>query len=302
MAQESASALVVDDFYFSILIDDESESPIFPVSDAKYAEELQLQEALMASAVATQIASSKIIMTEAGSVSIPKPIEIVMLDPETVGFAEEIGEPSRSPCEICAERKESDEMFRNGACTHAVCSECIGRHIDVKIKESKAVSVTCPGLNCEAMLELEACQSVIPGEVVARWNDALCEALILASQKFYCPYRDCSTLLVREGEEAIREAECPICRRLFCAQCWVPWHGELGCEEYQRLNEDEKGRGDLMLRELAKQQSWNRCPHCRFYVEKTEGCLHITCRCHAKYNSDQNSAVKRGWDRRFYLE
>jgi len=73
MAQESASDLVyVDDFYFSLLFDEkeeeiihpkkrrkiEKEEDILPVSDAKYAEGLQFQEALMGSLIASQMANS----------------------------------------------------------------------------------------------------------------------------------------------------------------------------------------------------------------------------------------------------
>ena len=33
-----------------------------------------------------------------------------------------------------------------------------------------------------------------------------------------------------------------------------------------------------MPRELAREKKWRRCLQCKFYVEKTEGCLHITSR------------------------
>ena len=51
MAQElpTSSHLFVDDFYFSALLDQLENTEEFEVSDAKYAEELQFQEALMAS-------------------------------------------------------------------------------------------------------------------------------------------------------------------------------------------------------------------------------------------------------------
>ncbi|KAF4346570.1 hypothetical protein G4B88_025164 [Cannabis sativa] len=72
-------------------------------------------------------------------------------------------------------------------------------------------------------------------------------------EKFYCPFNDCSAVLVREiGEdEVIMESECPICHRLFCARCNVGSHSKIGCEDYQRLNEDERGSEDLMVREMA---------------------------------------------------
>ncbi|XP_024630900.1 probable E3 ubiquitin-protein ligase RNF144A [Medicago truncatula] len=121
---------------------------------------------------------------------------------------------------------------------------------------------------------------LLPKELFDKWNDALCEALFVTVPKFYCPFKDCSAMLLdeNEGVEDIRESECPFCHRLFCARCHVPWHPGIDCEEYQTLNADERGREDLLVRELANEKKWRRCPTCKFYVEKTEGCLHITCR------------------------
>ncbi|XLR45127.1 hypothetical protein S83_029787 [Arachis hypogaea] len=67
------------------------------------------------------------------------------------------------------------------------------------------------------------------------------------------------------------------------AWCGVPWHTDVACEELQSLNEDERGRDDLLLRDLAGQKKWNRCPRYKLYVEKTEGSLHITCRCRFEF-------------------
>jgi len=57
----------------------------------------------------------------------------------------------------------------------------------------------------------------------------LVEKEIPSSQKFYCPFKDCSALLLKDVPEVrsstepavvvIKESECPECRRLFCAQC-----------------------------------------------------------------------------------
>ncbi|KHN34215.1 Putative E3 ubiquitin-protein ligase RNF217 [Glycine soja] len=87
-------------------------------------------------------------------------------------------------------------------------------------------------------------------------------------------------MLIRASEDAdIRECECPNCRRLFCALCRVPWHENIPCEEFQKLNAEEREREDIMLMSLAKQMQWKRCPHCRFYVAKSEGCMYMRCRC-----------------------
>ncbi|KAJ0006925.1 hypothetical protein Pint_30450 [Pistacia integerrima] len=246
MAQElvCASDLAVDDLYFSALFDEEvdDQQAILPVSDSKYAEELQFQEALMASTVHSQMTNRSDITNPS-----PPPLRIIevtgdhhkvrFLDPEEsmeMPMVElESGESSKSFCEICAERKEIDEM----------------------------------PLLLKGVLEI--------------WEEAICEQMFDVSQRFYCPFKDCSAMLVTENDgQVITSSECPFCHRLFCAQCYVPWHCGIECEEFQRLNVDERGREDLMVRELAKEKKWGRCPKCKYYVERTDGCpTYGLCRC-----------------------
>nr|GEV97123.1 zinc finger, C6HC-type [Tanacetum cinerariifolium] len=83
-------------------------------------------------------------------------------------------------------------------------------------------------------------RSLVPKEVLDRWDNALCESLIKGSEKFYCPFKDCSALLVDDGGEAVTSSECPHCNRLFCARCKVSWHAGMDCEEYQSLIEKGK--------------------------------------------------------------
>ncbi|QHO22742.1 E3 ubiquitin-protein ligase [Arachis hypogaea] len=139
----------------------------------------------------------------------------------------------------------------------------------------------CPEPKCKGILEPQNCISIIPKEVFERWENALCENLVLAtSKKFYCPFKDCSAMLVNDdGNEVVTCPECPHCHRLFCAQCKVAWHGGMKCGEFMSLNENEREKEDLMVMNLAKAKRWRRCSKCRIYVEKNEGCSHISCRC-----------------------
>nr|GFB09425.1 zinc finger, C6HC-type [Tanacetum cinerariifolium] len=84
-------------------------------------------------------------------------------------------------------------------------------------------------------------------------------------------------MLVDDGGEDVTSSECPHCNRLFCAQCKVMWHSGMDCSEFQSLKENERDPNDIMLMDLAKNKKWRRCPSCKYYVERTEGCLHITC-------------------------
>uniref|UniRef100_A0A3Q7FUK3 RBR-type E3 ubiquitin transferase n=1 Tax=Solanum lycopersicum TaxID=4081 RepID=A0A3Q7FUK3_SOLLC len=38
-------------------------------------------------------------------------------------------------------------------------------------------------------------------------------------------------------------------------------------------------KGDVMLMGIAKNKKWRKCPKCKCYVEKGEGCFQLTCRC-----------------------
>ncbi|KAK7411810.1 hypothetical protein VNO78_03251 [Psophocarpus tetragonolobus] len=181
-------------------------------------------------------------------------------------------------CEICAETKRGLDAFSIAGCCHVYCKECVGLYIESKVEEN-VVNIGCPVPRCRGLLEAEDCREILAPGVLERWGKALCEAVICAEEKFYCPFADCSALLIRGSEDEIRESECPNCRRLFCAMCRVPWHTGIPCEEFQKLNADETQNEDIMLMNLANQMMWKRCPTCMFYVAKSHGCMYIKCRC-----------------------
>ncbi|KAI6689000.1 hypothetical protein NL676_025828 [Syzygium grande] len=141
----------------------------------------------------------------------------------------ETGQPSNSKpdppfiCEVCAVPGTNEDPFRIAGYGHACCNDCVTKHVASKLRDN-VTCVGCPILGCGGVLEPGHCSSILPPEVFDRWSNALCEALILEAERFYCPFTDCSALLINEGGAVVRESECLNCRRLFCAQCRVPWH------------------------------------------------------------------------------
>lgn len=181
-------------------------------------------------------------------------------------------------CGICVDRKPLRKSFAIKGCTHSYCSDCIRQYVTGKIQD-KITRIFCPVSGCHGRLKPEDCRSILPSKVFDKWGDALCEAVISSRDKFYCPFKDCSALLVKGSDyRDILESECPNCHRLFCARCKVPWHSEITCREFQKLHKDERGREDILLMQLAKKKKWARCSRCKFYVERTEGCLSMKCR------------------------
>lgn len=201
---------------------------------------------------------------------------------------EEVAQSSRGAmivdnfyCTICMEALPIIECFPIGGCTHAFCMSCVRQYITAKVEEN-VLSIGCADPGCkDGALHPEACRNFIAPQLFQRWGAALCD-MAIGALKFYCPFKDCSVMLVDDhvdGDEAITNVECPHCSRMFCAQCKVPCHDGIDCAQFQRLGKDERGREDLQLRKVAHESKWQRCPKCKIYVERVEGCVYIVCRC-----------------------
>ncbi|XP_021761771.1 probable E3 ubiquitin-protein ligase RNF217, partial [Chenopodium quinoa] len=275
-----------------------NEEPI-PISDEKYAEELHLQEALYSSSSNPSTQENplfKIPKTEDvlySFSSLPSIHENFLFKiPKTEDEEQSIlenrerGESSETKlvfCGICMDYKPKTEIFNGlNICNHKFCTDCIIKYVASKIRENHEM-VNCPDPKCNQAIEPENCSAILPKEVFVRWENVLFEVMIPGGQKFYCPYKNCSVLMVDDGGVEVRESECPSCRRLFCARCQVPWHDGLSCEEFLELGKDEREREDIMVMKLAKDKSWKRCPNCKIFVERSDGCVHMTCRCHYEF-------------------
>ncbi|XP_050376846.1 E3 ubiquitin-protein ligase RSL1-like [Argentina anserina] len=196
-------------------------------------------------------------------------------------------EPTTFVCEICVDDKNANESFGVKNCTHSYCRDCIKNYVALTKLQENITSISCPVLDCGGSLDPEHCRPILPPKVVARWETALRGTIIARSSRFYCPFKDCSTMLIEDETQVVTESKCPNykrCKRMFCAQCKVPWHAEIGCEEFQKLNEDEREKEDIMLRNLAQKMLWSRCPKCKFYVEKMDGCDDVWCWCGTRFH------------------
>ncbi|XP_077230540.1 E3 ubiquitin-protein ligase RSL1-like [Tasmannia lanceolata] len=259
--------------------------PKNPILVEEYADDIQLQKVIIASLISSSSTTLQIINLSDEEEEEEKPFKPFHRNRRKKESFTETGQSSNSHqepifCPICMEPKSPNESFTINGCSHVFCSDCMSKYVASKIQDNTA-RIQCPDLRCNWVLEPEFCRSILPQEVFERWGNVLCESLIIGSMKFYCPYKDCSALLLDErgGRVVINESECPHCRRLFCAQCMVSWHSGIGCAEFQKLGKDEREREDIMLMDLAKKNHWQRCPKCRFYVERSDGCLFMKCRC-----------------------
>ncbi|CAO2206910.1 unnamed protein product [Urochloa humidicola] len=104
------------------------------------------------------------------------------------------------PCIICMEPMEPAEAHRGGAaCAHAFCRACLSGYVRAKFKSGGAV-VRCPDPSCAGALDPELCRGALPSDVFERWCAALRESLFLGACRTYCPFPDCSEMMVANDD------------------------------------------------------------------------------------------------------
>lgn len=132
----------------------------------------------------------------------------------------------------------------------------------------------CPATNCDHTLDPLACASLIGPSLFSQWCDVLTEVAISDVDKCYCPYRNCNIVILNECGGDLRKSRCPNCKRWFCFRCKTGWHAGFQCEDIGEV----RGMDDLAFGSLVEQMGWRRCPSCRHFVERVEGCELVQCR------------------------
>ncbi|CAL0301716.1 unnamed protein product [Lupinus luteus] len=132
----------------------------------------------------------------------------------------DVDQPSESFCGICLDFKAESDMFRAGKCKDLFCIDYISKHVASKIQQNN-LEVKCPIPSCSVEIKPEYLLSILPKDVIDRWEFAKYESSITLSQKVYCPFKNCSVLLLNDGKKGklVTRCQCPYCRGLFCAQC-----------------------------------------------------------------------------------
>ncbi|PON78297.1 E3 ubiquitin ligase RBR family [Trema orientale] len=178
---------------------------------------------------------------------------------------------------------------------HSFCLDCIGRYVADKLGQN-IIEIRCPDPDCTRLLEPQSCRSALAERVINQWEAALSGSPRGSKRSiyYYCPYDDCSSPFEaaaedEEGNQLVAESvECPHCRRLFCRWCRVAWHVR-SCKCKNMTKSKSKGGSassgrrhekyvNREFKSLAKKEKWKRCPGCKFYVQKKDGCEHIKCR------------------------
>ena len=172
-------------------------------------------------------------------------------------------------CLICYKNITYREKEENKLpCGHKICDICLFEYIKNQIETAQIENIHCFAYKCQQILLEDYILKVIKNNkiLIDKYNIFKKKAEILSCPtKKFCPEKDCNSFLERkEGQDKYVSCEKG---HKYCFVCLKPWHNKSKCNE--ELDKDFQ---------LWKQNKIiKRCPKCRFYTEKNEGCNHMTC-------------------------
>ena len=171
-------------------------------------------------------------------------------------------------CNVCFEDVEGEDLkFNLLPCNHVCCTECWTNYLKSLINEAKVDRIKCVEYKCKEEIPEDFIFKHINNDekLIEKYNKFKIRANILKDpNKKFCPEPDCESFLEKNSEE--KYVQCKNGHE-FCFECLRKPHGNSSCEQFM-----EK---EFMT--WKKDKRVKRCPRCKIYTEKNEGCNHMTC-------------------------
>ena len=210
-----------------------------------------------------------------------------IIGPEDYEDYEEMEKESKTECPICLEEYEfanPNNYYLDCGCI--VHESCFDEYIETEITSGK-VPIKCP--LCK---KIDVNELYIKDSLKKNQKEDLIQKFEKFSINYYilnhpkdtscCPSVGCNYVFIYEkGDDYF---QCPLCESEYCLQCKTDWHEGESCEQY-RLKKDVN-KLDSLFKEFVVGSNFKKCPYCNRWVEKNEGCNHISCLCgnHFCYN------------------
>ena len=172
-------------------------------------------------------------------------------------------------CIICNEALTDEEMKNNLLeCRHFFCDDCYYEFIKEKINSNFIEGIKCPDKSCETKLFDDFIENKLSKDIPLLEKYLKLKKkrqLMLDPNIQLCPFPDCDSYAKKESNS--NYVSCIKYHHKFCFNCLKDWHGKKKCEN----------KLDKSFENWRDSDNVKRCPKCKYFIEKNEGCNHITC-------------------------
>ena len=173
-----------------------------------------------------------------------------------------------SVCSVCFEDIAEEERKPNSLlCGHVCCKSCWNSYFKTLITDAKVEEIKCVEHDCKQIIPEDFILKYIKNDkkLTSKYNKFKIRAEILKDpNKKQCPKPDCQSYL--EKNKNINYVKCKKGHE-YCFECLRPPHGKSSCEQHMEKD----------FLKWKKNRIVKKCPRCKIFTEKNEGCNHMTC-------------------------
>jgi len=173
---------------------------------------------------------------------------------QCIGCLENVKRPIRSPC------------------NHFYCDMCFNKLILAAVQNP----IQWPPKCCRNTIPERSIEKYASTDAICRWRRKKEEMDTPGDQRVYCAVKDektgelCNEWVGVSTNDIAAEGTCPKGHKM-CMCCRGPAHGIAGrCPGKYKV---DPGEEEQVLRQLAAEEVWQRCPGCKAYIEHTGGCV-----------------------------
>ena len=169
-------------------------------------------------------------------------------------------------CEVCYDNIE-DKKLNSIPCGHLFCTHCWFNYLKTLITEAKVEKIKCMNHECKGEIPEEFILKHLSENknLIDKYHKFKKRAEILKDKnKKLCPKPDCDSFLQKSNKSKYVKCEHG---HEYCFDCLRSLHGKNSCDKNL----------EKQLVKWTKGKRVKRCPRCKIYTEKNEGCNHMTC-------------------------
>ncbi|KAL4461451.1 hypothetical protein ABPG74_016075 [Tetrahymena malaccensis] len=180
-------------------------------------------------------------------------------------------------CNICLEIMDSNTLYALG-CKDKYHKTCLEEYFKVEISQKK-LPIKCPNNSCQYQIQPNEIKQILQEQdqydkyEQFQFQNYIDYSKSQIYQRCFTP--NCEYVFINDLK--LNQFSCPRCQEHYCLECKCKYHANQTCSEYQISTNNKKL--DQLFDEYVTNEKFRQCSKCQMYVEKTEGCDHMTCRC-----------------------
>ena len=159
------------------------------------------------------------------------------------------------------------------SCTHYYCKACLSTLVMTSIQAETSYPPKC----CLSKLPTATIVTVLDSKQMEIYKNKAAEYAVPVQDRWYCPNSTSCGKWIPPSKHRLRSSveRCPHCSTRICPACRGTAHAKRSdCPTDDGL--------DAAIA-LAESHGWRKCNQCKTFVERREGCLHMTCRCRYQF-------------------